>query len=153
MTPDASKFPHAWFWIVAGDESRAWSSAASAYVEPPIGVFATRIDSEENLTDVLAAYGLPGPIPREDAYSVAIQEHIDATARARKYDSGFALASYANSAIWGVEVAAFIEWRDAVWLYSIGELAKVKAGERETPTISEFILEIAEQIPIEWPGA
>jgi ABC-type glycerol-3-phosphate transport system substrate-binding protein len=144
--------PHDWHWIVGGDESRAWSSAAGAYVVDFDEHRLTRIDSEENLTDVLAAYGLPGPIPREDAYSAAIQSHIDATARARKYDSGFALASYANSAIWGAEAAAFISWRDAVWLYSITELARVTAGEREMPSINEFLLEIAEQIPITWPG-
>lgn len=76
-----------WYWIVAGDETRAWSSAAGAYVaELPAGwhasaqaaidafgedVFertdvvvsiATRIASERELTDVLKVYGLPGPV-------------------------------------------------------------------------------------------
>lgn len=55
--------PLNWYWIVGGDETRFWSSAANGYVEStPEGSGVTRIPSEEDLTDVLAAYGLPGPI-------------------------------------------------------------------------------------------
>ncbi|MER9762426.1 hypothetical protein [Mesorhizobium sp. M0138] len=58
-------FPSKWFWIVGGDESRFWSSAAAAYVDAlPGGAGVTRIASEAELTDVLAAYELPGPIVR-----------------------------------------------------------------------------------------
>lgn len=50
-----------WFWIVAGDESRAWSSAANAYVaDYPRNAF-TRIESEDSLTDVLRLASLRGP--------------------------------------------------------------------------------------------
>lgn len=57
--------PHDWHWIVSGDESRFWSSAAGAYVDAlPEGAGVTHIDTEENLTDVLAAYDLPGPTVR-----------------------------------------------------------------------------------------
>lgn len=55
--------PFDWHWIVGGDESRYWSSAAGAYVEElPEGVGVTRIASEAELTDVLAVYGLRGPV-------------------------------------------------------------------------------------------
>lgn len=55
--------PDAWFWIVAADETRFWSSAIGAYVaELPDGSPVTRILNEEELTDVLKQYGLPGPI-------------------------------------------------------------------------------------------
>jgi hypothetical protein len=30
--PSAVFTPRDWFWIVGGDETRAWSSAAAAYV-------------------------------------------------------------------------------------------------------------------------
>ncbi|WP_245418601.1 hypothetical protein [Mesorhizobium sp. WSM3864] len=53
--------PRDWSWIVGDDESRAWSSAAAAYVVPPPTENVTRIASEDELTDVLAVYGLPGP--------------------------------------------------------------------------------------------
>lgn len=56
-----SAFPQDWYWIVGGDESRAWSSAAGAYVSdyPADGV--TRILNETELTDVLRPYGIGGP--------------------------------------------------------------------------------------------
>lgn len=55
--------PTDWHWIVGGDESRYWSSAAGAYVEElPEGAGVTRIASEDELTEVLAVYGLPGPV-------------------------------------------------------------------------------------------
>jgi hypothetical protein len=55
--------PCDWFWIVDNDESRFWSSAASAFVPLlPENAGVTRILNETELTDVLLAYGLPGPI-------------------------------------------------------------------------------------------
>ncbi|MER9170904.1 hypothetical protein NKI12_26835 [Mesorhizobium australicum] len=57
--------PFNWFWIVGGDESRCWSSATRAYVDTlPADAGVTRIASEDELADVLAAYGLPGPVVR-----------------------------------------------------------------------------------------
>lgn len=56
--------PAAWYWFVAGDDSRAWSSAANAYIEisdVPSGVLISRILNEAELRDVLQAYGLQGP--------------------------------------------------------------------------------------------
>lgn len=54
--------PRDWFWIVGGDESRAWSSAAGAYVaEYPVEL-TTRIADEAELTDVLRGHGLSGPL-------------------------------------------------------------------------------------------
>lgn len=55
--------PTDWFWVVGGDESRAWSSAAGAYVTDYPADRLTRIDSEASLTDVLRRYGLRGPAP------------------------------------------------------------------------------------------
>lgn len=56
--------PSDWYWIVAGDESRVWSSARAAYVptdDPAVqgwrarGGVATRIASEAELREVLRA--------------------------------------------------------------------------------------------------
>lgn len=55
--------PYHWFWVVGGDLSRAWSSAASAYVVAYSMDRLTYIDSESSLADVLAPYGLVGPVP------------------------------------------------------------------------------------------
>lgn len=54
--------PRDWFWIVGGDTSRAWSSAAGAYVETWDADRLTPIASEAELADVLRGYGLSGPI-------------------------------------------------------------------------------------------
>lgn len=143
--------PAAWFWIVGDDESRAWSSAAAGYVTDYPSERLTRIDTEANLTDVLRAYGLPGPAPAEADYAAAIQAHVDGVARSRRYESGALLASYVPSTIasWAAEAAAFVAWRDAVWVYAYQALVEVQNGEREQPSVSDLVAEIE---PIEWPG-
>ena len=63
--------PTNWYWIVAGDESRVWSSKASAYVPADdatyqawreAGGIPTRIGSEQELADVLKPYGVSRPV-------------------------------------------------------------------------------------------
>lgn len=54
--------PHDWYWIIARDDTRAWSSAAGGYVtEYPIDRL-THIPSEQELCDVLRPYGLALPL-------------------------------------------------------------------------------------------
>lgn len=55
--------------------------------------------------------------PTLDDYRLAVQSHIDATARARLYDSGVSLASYVGdpNPQWAAEAATFVNWRSAVW--------------------------------------
>jgi hypothetical protein len=90
------------------------------------------------------------PLTEQD-YARAVQEHVDATARGRGYDSGVSLASYADSAvpIWAAEAAAFVAWRDAVWTYAYAQLALVQAGERDEPTIEALVGELP---AIAWPA-
>lgn len=54
--------PKNWYWIVGGDVSRAWSSASGAYVETWPETRCTRIANEPELIDVLASYGIDGPL-------------------------------------------------------------------------------------------
>ncbi len=69
-----------WFWIVDANENRFWSSAAGGYVETlPEGAGFTRIASEAELDQVLAAYRLLGPTARRKiAKSLVQQRLIDA---------------------------------------------------------------------------
>ena len=87
-----------------------------------------------------------------DIYRLEIQAMIDAKASERQYDSGATLASYVNSTIeqWASEAQAFVAWRDAVWLYALAELDKVQKGEREQPSVEDFLAELPE---FEWPDA
>ncbi len=95
-----------------------------------------------------------GPLPSSarsiEDYRRAIQVHIDVTAQSRGYDSGVSCASYLGSTnpAWAAEAATLIAWRDAVWTYAQGELAKVEAGERDRPTVKALV----EELPaVDWP--
>ncbi len=93
---------------------------------------------------------VPDPAPED--YAAAIQSHIDAAAASRGYGSGAMLASYIASSVtaWAAEAAAFVAWRDAVWLAAYGLFAKVQAGETTAPSIPDLIASLP---PIRWPGA
>ncbi|KAA3504351.1 hypothetical protein DXM27_03685 [Rhizobium rhizogenes] len=90
------------------------------------------------------------PAPTISDYENAIQNLVDSTARERQFRDGVTLASYTTSTKpkWAAEAQAFVAWRDNVWFYAYGELAKVQAGERPQPTVPQFLSEIA---PIAWP--
>lgn len=108
--------------------------------------------------EMLAAYGItveevPPPEPEPptlDDYRIAIQTHIDATARQRDYDGGVSCASYVNSTNpqWAAEAQAFVAWRDAVWAHAFTELDKVQQELRAQPTVEEFLLELP---MMQWP--
>lgn len=85
-------------------------------------------------------------------YENAIQNLVDETAREKQFRDGVTLASYIGSTIprWAAEAMAFVAWRDNVWRYSYGELAKFQAGQRPQPTVVQFLDEIAR---IAWPVA
>jgi hypothetical protein len=88
-------------------------------------------------------------LPLVGDYENAIQDLVDNTARKRQFRDGVTLASYTASTKpkWAAEAQAFVAWRDNVWFYAYGELAKVQAGQRPQPTVEQFLSEIA---PIAW---
>ncbi|CAM3509475.1 hypothetical protein G6L26_007265 [Agrobacterium radiobacter] len=90
--------------------------------------------------------------PTITEYENAIQSLVDRTARERQFRDGVTLASYIGSTKpkWAAEAQAFVAWRDNVWFYAYGELAKVQAGQRQQPTVEQFLGEIS---PIAWPLA
>lgn len=92
----------------------------------------------------------PEPAVLIEMFRAAIQAHVDATAIAKRYDSGTSLASYVASTNpqWAAEAAAFVAWRDAVWTYAYAELDKVLAAERTMPTVEDFLDELP---AVEWP--
>lgn len=143
--------PSDWFWIVAGDDSRAWSSAAGDYVTEFDADRLTRIDSEASLTEVLRRHGLPGPAPTQQDYTAAIQAHVDQVAASRGYNDGVHLASYTASTVpaWASEAAAFVAWRDAVWAYAYAQLAAVQDEDRAQPTVAGLVAELP---AMTWPG-
>nr|WP_313011590.1 hypothetical protein [Brucella intermedia] len=79
-----------------------------------------------------------------EAYRFSIQRLIDSKAQEKLYDDGVSLASYINSTVpeWAGQAAAFVAWRDSVWVYAFAELAKVQSGERPEPSIDDFLAEL-----------
>lgn len=68
--------PSNWFWIVGGDETCAWSSAANAYVTTWDQARQTRIATEQELSEVLRPYGLRGPYVSADDVRAEAQRRI-----------------------------------------------------------------------------
>ena len=98
--------------------------------------------------------GRPEPyVPRPPAvadYSAAIDAAVEAVARGRGYNGAAHMASYVASTVpkWAAEAEAFVAWRDAVWVWALGELERVQAGEIAAPTIDDLI---AAMPAIQWP--
>nr|WP_319485662.1 hypothetical protein [uncultured Cohaesibacter sp.] len=90
--------------------------------------------------------------PTEADYEASIQSMLDTAATERRYSNGATMATYVNStnATWAAEAQAFVQWRDAVWLYAYAQLDAVMAGEREQPTIEALIAELPAP---DWPDA
>lgn len=63
--------PSRWFWIVEGDEQRAFSSASGGYVDATQAIpeCTTHIDSEERMIEVLRAANVP-PYHRVSVYRI-----------------------------------------------------------------------------------
>lgn len=74
-------------------------------------------------------------------FNAALQIHLDNVAKTKLYESSLHCASYAASTnqFWSAESQAFISWRDAVWSYAFTELELIESGDKELPTIQEFI--------------
>lgn len=82
----------------------------------------------------------------------AVQNHMDATAQTRDYDSIASACSYGLSTVdkFRNEAIACIAWRDAVWSYCYKQLDLFESGGREVPTVEELINELP---TLEWEGA
>ena len=81
--------PKAWFWIVGGDETRAWSSAQAAYVSEWPPDYVTPIANEVELYDVLAKRGLAARAPSRTFSTAEVRAallRIDAAATGEARD-------------------------------------------------------------------
>lgn len=143
--------PHNWFWFVAGQDNRAWSVAAGGYVTQWDDARATYIESEETLTDVLRACGLPGPKPTEADYAAKVQAHVDAVAQSHGYLDGATCASYTASTVvaWKADAEAFLAWRDTIWLNVLAQLAAFQAGQISAPSVADVVASLP---PMVWPS-
>ncbi len=98
-------------------------------------------------------YDPPSPPLTQADYSAAIQAHLDGKARERQYDNIHTAIGYRDdpNPNFAAEALALFDWRSAVWTFSSAELAKVMVGERQQPTVSEFMGELEAACPFVWP--
>lgn len=98
----------------------------------------------------------PDPVPidpalayDEDAAARYVQNILDEKAREYLYDNIFTAATYINSTIekFRNEAAAFIEWRDRVWIWAYTKLDKIKTGEIEKPPFNELFVDMPQFVP------
>lgn len=112
-----------------------------------------RVWVDGEIVEKPAGWIVPVSVPQlsEDDYRRAIQNLIDTHAQSRRYDSGNSLATYVASSntVWATEAQAFVIWRDAVWAYAYVELDKVLAGDREQPSVADFLDELPVMV---WPA-
>lgn len=81
----------------------------------------------------------------QSTFEVAVQGHLDSTAKAHGYDNVMTAVSYADEpavAKFQADGKAFRAWRSKVWAYAYEQLAVVQAGGRKIPTEEEFIAEL-----------
>lgn len=80
-------------------------------------------------------------------FEQAVQAKLDGAAQGRGYDSISTAISYAEEPAvpkFQKDGKAFRAWRSMVWAYAYEQLATVKAGEREQPTVEAFLQELPE---------
>lgn len=145
--------PSAWYWIVAGDASQPYSSAAAAYVpatDPAYldwindGGTPTRIASEDELREVLLQQ-YPAGILKTPAdivadYERALDQHLDAAAQSRRYNDRFTFALRAGyPGPYHAEAVVFAAWMDDCNAQAYQLLQDVQAGTATLPTVEAFI--------------
>jgi len=127
-------------------------------VEPDVHAEWTRYRANE-ARDALEPINPPVPVAPNEAetiaaYMAAVQQHMDATARAFGYDDLISVVTYAEEpavARYQAEGQAFRAWRSACWKTCEDMLAAVKAGNRSAPTHQELIAELP-GLDIEYSG-
>jgi len=79
----------------------------------------------------------------QDAFTKAIQAHMDAKAKERGYDNIVSACSYAGyENTFRVEGEAYGIWRASCWHYAYAQLGLILSAERSMPTIEAFIAEL-----------
>lgn len=97
----------------------------------------------------------PAPVPSLDEVraqlTLAVQAHLDRTAKERGYDGILSCSTYATSTNvqFAAEGQACVSWRDVVWVACYAIMADVLAGNRPVPTEGELIAELP---AMAWPA-
>lgn len=130
--------------VIIGNESD-WSPPPGQTLGVPGGEIGDKWDGATYMRTPA-----PAPVPTQQDYAGAIQAHIDATAGSRQYQDGASIAGYVASTVpaWQAEAAAFVAWRDRVWVYALEQLQLVEGRQRPQPSVEELLGELP---PMVWP--
>lgn len=91
----------------------------------------------------------PQPLTVED-FDRALTDHLDATARAKRYDNRISCAVRAGyPGPFQAEGAAFAAWMDACNAQAYALLAEVQAGTRPLPSSTQALIDLLP--PMVWP--
>ena len=92
------------------------------------------------------------PTPQEqlEAFTTAIQAHLDRFAQTRNYDGIMSAATYATSTVpkFRTEGQYAVEVRDLTWAKGYEIMGAVMSGQRPMPGLEEVIAELPE---LKWP--
>ena len=93
---------------------------------------------------------VPTPEEQLEAFTSAIQAHLDAFARTRNYDGIMSAATYATSTVpkFRTEGQYAVEARDLTWAKGYEIMDAVLSGARPMPTLDEVIAELP---ALAWP--
>lgn len=83
--------------------------------------------------------------------TLAVQGHLDATAKARGYDGILSACTYATDTHppFANEGRAAVDWRGAVWRRCYEVMGEVQTGQRPVPTDEELIALLPAMV---WPA-
>ena len=103
--------------------------------------FTQVISAAQSQAQAIAAY--------QAEVTAAINAHVEDVSRQRNYNSAAHIASYTTSTVplWASEAAAFVAWRDAVWLAALAALGIAQA----TGVLPERAALLASMPFIVWP--
>ena len=117
--------------------------------DPGIIPSSAKVDADGNIYEYI-----PPKTPEEiweekvEVFKQAVQRHLDEKAREYDYDDIVSACSYAGyDNPYQAEGQAFLQWRGSVWQYCYDQLGEIEAGNRDEPTVEEFIAELPEYQP------
>lgn len=139
MTDRGFFHPDVGYWQTIGEPS---AQALNAYPEGTVEV-PLRLGPHHEWTGVEWVNSGPPP-PTLDDYRRAVDAHVEAVATARGYNNAATLASYVTSTVtaWAAEAAAFIPWRDSVWVATFDRLAAVEGGAEPPASPAALVAEL-----------
>ena len=93
---------------------------------------------------------IPTPEEQLEAFTAAIQAHLDRFARTRNYDGIMSAATYATSTVpkFRAEGQYAVQARDLTWAKGYEIMDEVMSGARPMPTFEEVLAELP---ALAWP--